>query len=233
MRNSVFVVSIIAVLIIMIVLSYSILNNNAKDNSFNTKITYVPTVNNGPTITYYRLHDFIRYDKQSMDAMKSFQDAYKDANITFQKGSSYESANLIMFENLNRVDEAMEVMYVPKNTKAIYGLGGTDYMASKSMLALFMRSQLPKNVYDTVMPKTYVVSEEHDMQEFTYNSKENNVYIMKKNIQRQQGNYVTNDVNYILSHANEYVIIQEMLQNPLLINACSYTRRSKTTILCI
>ncbi len=69
------------------------------------------------------------------------------------------------------------------------------------------------------MPKTYILSDDNDVIKLTKNHKPSNIYILKKNIQRQKGLKITNNLDDIKNgHNDGYVIAQVMLQNPYLIN---------------
>ena len=52
-----------------------------------------------------------------------------------------------------------------------------------------------------------------------YSYQPDKLYILKKNVQRQEGIKITSDLNTLLnSFKDSYIIIQELLQNPFLVN---------------
>jgi hypothetical protein len=70
----------------------------------------------------------------------------------------------------------------------------------------------------TIMPMSYILIHNDDMNRFKNDYNKNNLYILKKNIQRQEGLKITNDLNEILKGKDEnYVIVQNLLQDPYII----------------
>lgn len=128
----------------------------------------------------------------------------------FEKVQRFSDANLIMFSDYLNIDFKLHLVpYVRYKPYFIYGLRGSDLMASKSMLAKNMKGC-------SCIPKSYVLSDQQDLK----NIEQGKIYIVKKNIQRQEGNLITRDVSYIINKAagDGYVVAQELLQDPYLLN---------------
>lgn len=96
---------------------------------------------------------------------------------------------------------------------------GSDNMVAKDLLW--------KNVVDmyglqkalSFMPNSYILYNKQDIQRLHTEYDPNKIYIMKKNIQRQEGLKITKNKNEILKgYDNGYVIVQELLQNPYVIS---------------
>ena len=70
------------------------------------------------------------------------------------------------------------------------------------------------------MPNSYILYNKDDMERFNNEYDLNKIYIMKKNIQRQEGLKITKEKNEIINGYNlhKYVIVQELLQNPYIIS---------------
>jgi hypothetical protein len=100
----------------------------------------------------------------------------------------------------------------------IYGLAGSDMIASKSALAHVLRNALPQNVVNAIMPKTYITSITHDMDRLKQDFNPTKVYVMKKNIQQQKGFVLTQSLDELLEKHKDYVVIQEVLQDPFIVS---------------
>jgi hypothetical protein len=76
---------------------------------------------------------------------------------------------------------------------------------------------MPAAISSTIIPESFIIEHESDMKRFVNRFSPSNVYILKKNIQQQKDILITNNLEIILARCNDYVIIQKMLQNPLII----------------
>ena len=170
-------------------------------------------------LLYYRISDVLDYSKPSMDALVPFSE-FTDIIV---KTNQYIKAQVIMFETLNRIDLMMNKMKWPGTLKIIYGLAGSDNIASKSYLAIKLKACYDQATLDTIIPKTYIMENGLDMDRFITDTRTGNLglYIMKKNVQRQEGFIITNDRNKIIDGFNpvsDFVVCQELLQDPLLVS---------------
>jgi hypothetical protein len=149
---------------------------------------------------------------QEFNITKDSDELYSPFNELFSTVNKINDARLIFFTDYGDIDNNIEKINYPKDAY-IYAIRGSDLMASKSNLASFFQySKLEKYI-----PLTYILSH-HDLSGL---SEDNGaIYFLKKNVQRQEGTLITKDVKYIKEKAREdgYVVCQELLQNPLLIN---------------
>lgn len=174
----------------------------------------------GPgALLYYRISDTLDYTKPSMDAFAPFSEFTE----MLTKVDTYSKAQVIMFETLNRIDLMMVKMQWPVTLKYIYGLAGSDNIASKSLLAIKLKACYDQATLDTIIPKTYIMENGLDMDRFITDTRGGGnlgLYILKKNVQRQEGFVITNDRATIIDGFNpvsDFVVCQELLQNPLLV----------------
>ena len=204
---------IIFIVIIGIVVSLILKNYNDKFEKILNDKDDINTV-----VKYYRL-DGLSYNKPSLKTFETFINAFAKQGLQLKQAVKYDDCIFVQFDSLNNIDEYMKKFNPSKRMTHVYGVLGTDFMASKSALAYTLKAA---GMHD-ILPKTYITNNEDDMKELgtilsTTTNSINKPYILKKNLQRQEGQEISNDRDYILKSASDYVVVQEMLQNPLLIN---------------
>ena len=178
-------------------------------------------------IRFFKLHDTLQYDKQSLPLNQAMQDVFAEHPEIASEAKGYWSANFVLWETLNIIDTLMPKVTYPDNVKFMYGVAGTDRLASKSNLAFSLRSTLPDKDYQDMVPKTFILSIKDDYEKLQKDMTnrvniQKNVYILKKNIQRQEGHFITNNWDDALKAIEEnkkepFVVAQELLQNPLIV----------------
>ena len=160
-------------------------------------------------IKYYRLNDQTQYTAPCLPMMDIFREALNNPGFT-----TYGECNLLMFETLNEIDKMMGSIQYPRDIKYIYGIRGSDYMASKSSLAIVFKY----NNLEQYIPRSYVLNIDQDFNKLCAEYDSHKIYIMKSNIQRQEGFFIPNTLDEIKQNRDKYVVCQEMLQDPYLIN---------------
>lgn len=83
-----------------------------------------------------------------------------------------------------------------------------------------------------MMPNTYTLYSDDDIARLEKEYDENKLYILKKNIQRQSGLQITDSLNDILNCDDDYVVVQELLQDPYTINGRKINMRFYVLIIC-
>jgi hypothetical protein len=161
---------------------------------------------------------FILNYKKQREEIKLFQfngkfDNYDNSDIINKPFSelglksvkTFKEGNFLLFSDYTFMD--MNIKKIPfRKDQIIYGFNGMDQLANKAYLARHMKNT-------KYIPRTYILSEK----EFPT---EQAIYFLKKNVQRQEGTLITNDLNYIREKASDdnYVIAQELLQDVFLVN---------------
>lgn len=119
----------------------------------------------------------------------------------------------------------------------ILGILGADNFAAKDRSWKMLKDKYGRKDATRYMPESWVTYDEEDMKDFYKQTKQNvsnnDMYIMKKNIQQQQGLHIFKDP----SEANDafergYVVIQRVLQDPFLINGRKINLRVYVLIVC-
>jgi len=168
-------------------------------------------------VKYYRITDTLDDSRSSLPLNQAMTDAFKIYGRVFE-APNISKATFFLFETLNHVDANLLRIQLHKGIRHIYGVRGTDIMASKSSLAHVLRNAYGPKITDTLIPKTYILSIKEDRERLKNEFDPLNVYIMKKNIQRQEGNHITRSFVEMSEPSADYVIVQEMLQDPFLVN---------------
>jgi hypothetical protein len=137
----------------------------------------------------------------------NIKEVNKNANIIFP--CTYDDTNKEIDEfDLNK----------NKNDANYFIIKDADQIVAKDYLWRNLVSYYGLEKSKTLMPNTYILYKNEDMNRFKTDYDKNKLYIMKKNIQRQEGLKITNDLNIIINGNKEnYVVVQELLQNPYII----------------
>ncbi|QKF93836.1 tubulin-tyrosine ligase/tubulin polyglutamylase [Fadolivirus algeromassiliense] len=115
----------------------------------------------------------------------------------------------------------------------IFIVTNTDEIASKSNLWKNLVKKYGREKARDMSPISYVLYDESDKKLFETEYNENTLYIMKKNIQRQEGLKISNDKEEILNgYKDNYVIAQELLQDPYLIRGRKTNMRFYVLLVC-
>jgi len=155
-------------------------------------------------ILVFRINDDLNYDLKSLPIPKY---------LHMEMSETYNEANLLLFQSLNKIENILPKISLPKNIHSIYAFKGIDDIANKANLAMKIR-----NVKPDLIPKSYILYNVSDLYQLKNDMNGSKYFIFKKNVQQQEGLYITKDVNDINKlYKNYYVIAQEILQDPLII----------------
>lgn len=105
------------------------------------------------------------------------------------------------------------------NGKYIFAVGNCDKIVSKLGLYLTLVKKVGEN-YTQFIPKTYQTNQDGQLQFLSEHNYTNNKFILKQDIQRQEGLTICKNVGEVFAKLNDKknVIIQELLQDPFLVN---------------
>lgn len=129
-------------------------------------------------------------------------------------------------------DEIKKVTPTSPNQR-IFIVNNSDSIASKSNLWKNIVVKYGRDKAKLMSPISYVLYDNNDLELFKNEYKPENLYIMKKNIQRQEGLKLTSDKDEILNgFKQDYVVAQELLQDPYIVNCRKTNMRFYVLLIC-
>lgn len=143
-----------------------------------------------------------------IDELKNNKIEYSETNWNLYMPCAYD-------------ETSKEIAMMPVvNGAKYFMLENCDEIVAKERLWKNVVEYYGQNIAKTMIPNSYVLYDESDVKRFEQEYNKNKIYIMKKNIQRQEGLKITSDLNEILNgYKNQgYVLVQELLQNPYIIS---------------
>lgn len=166
-------------------------------------------------LLYYRFDENVSKNNPSIDIIEPFNTLFKTHKI--KEARSYKHADILFFKLLTDYITIFPHIMKIKRPLCIYSLKSIDILANKALLHKILSINDAKQKKYT--PVTYILDNENDFSNFIDDFDASKLYILKKNLQRQKGCTITNNIEYIKqSLQNEYVVGQELLQDPFLVN---------------
>lgn len=133
------------------------------------------------------------------------------------------------------VESELDKVRVSNDKQIIFGITGCDSIVSKNSLWNLFEKRYGRDVASMYVPETYVLSDDRQMDIFRKKYRRGNVYIMKRNVQRQQGLKLVRDMEEIMtlsSGTDGYRIVQELLMDPYCVGGRKINLRVYILILC-
>ena len=152
----------------------------------------------------------------------SFYNALKQEG--FKMTNNATNACLIVpcsYENTENEIEQLEKMLVDNTygkSVRVFMLNNTDFMVSKLALWKFLKDRYGSKIASTMIPYSVDLTDKKELEDFKKNFDKTKLYITKNNNQRQEGIEIHNNLNTIMNSLNKYILVQELLQDPYLIN---------------
>ena len=203
---------IIIIFIIFIIFYLYYIRNKTKYESF---IDYSTIVKD---IKYYRCKD-----KELSPIMQNIFDSNNIIN-------SNENWDLYYPCGYNNIEQELKNIKINNsdnnlankiNEKFIFGINGCDKIVSKNNLWALIETCYGREKASTLIPESYILNNNSQLtllkNQFDY--KKNNIYILKKNVQRKEGLKLTRSLDEILYAKFEgYTIAQKYMSDLYLIN---------------
>jgi len=197
--NDIFLILIIIIIVLLIILCK--LRNKTIEN-FENEIS---------NLSYYRC--------ESKMLGKVLQDILDNNNII----KSDNNWNIYIPCGYNDVEEELKKILIKDNkiNKYIFGLNGCDTIVSKNKIWESLVGCFGRKHASLLMPESFILDDLNELELFrkSYNASLNEIYILKKNIQRKEGLKLTRDYFEIIDGAkDDYRIAQKYITNLYLIN---------------
>ena len=154
-----------------------------------------------------------------------------DKNI---KEVRMEEADILIPCTYDNTEKEIENLKVVKDKDQKYFVfDNVDTMVAKDDLWDNIVDYYGYNKAITMMPISYNLNNSKDLEKLKNDFHKDKLYIIKQNIQRQEGIKITNSLDELLSAKDkEFVVAQELLQNPYIINKRKTNMRFYVLITC-
>ena len=205
-------VVIIIIALIILLLYYNIIKDDKKEHLINLP------------------YESSSWNRNKCDYLlsKTLEDELNKHNIN----RSNTNWNIYFPCGYDEIDKEINEMPVVNNAK-YFIIDNSDKLVAKEWLWQNIVNHYGINIARNMMPNSYILYNEHEMVRFNKEYDQNKIYIMKKNIQRQEGLKITNSKDEILAGQNQdYVLVQELLQNPYTISGRKTNMRFYILVLC-
>jgi len=163
--------------------------------------------------------------------------ALADNNIL--QTTQHEEADVIFPCGYNEIDKEIRtlpnVYYNDNGPKRVFIIDGADEITAKNYLWKNIIRHHGLQRAKELSPNTYLLTEPYrsaDLVRLENDHYSGKMYILKKNIQRQTGLEITNDLNNIKNNKNGYVLVQELLQDPYLVSGRKINLRVYVVVVC-
>ena len=139
---------------------------------------------------------------------------------SIERVDDYKDCDLYIPCGYNLVEMELYIIKDLKPTTIIYGIVGCDNIVGKNNLWDILENQYGRKDAVNYMPLTFVVDNDEHLLELRENHSKGDKYILKKNVQRKRGLFITESIDYIMKNAKteNFIIIQKYIKEPLLIN---------------
>jgi len=143
--------------------------------------------------------------------------------------------NMMFPCSYDRIQNEMEILNEKKKknhkNQRIFIIDNADQLAAKNNIWINVVKKYGRQAATDYLPYTYILDNSYDIELLEKEYNEDDVYILKNNIQQQKGLKMTKDLDDIMK-SNKYILVQKMLQDPYLINERKINMRVYVLLVC-
>lgn len=196
------------------------------------------------TLKYYHLRETfvsmlqinkpLKWKRNACDYLmsKTLEKILKEENIVHTNGDDWDLLLPCTYDDPTLEFKKFAVRANDPQQR-IFMINNVDEISAKNALWRNLENFYGRRHATKYMPETYLLTDPKDMKLFKDDFKSNKLYILKKNIQRQEGLLITNDYNKIMeAKKDNFVIVQDLLQNPYTIDGLKTNMRFYTLVVC-
>lgn len=221
---------LIVVLVFLFIILLCINNFESKNNS--EHMINIPKIkSDSPSWTQTSTCKYL-LDETTRATMKS-------SNINKINDNSADIIFPCGYNDINNEIKALPTVYYGHDSKndpkRIFIIDGADEITAKNYLWKNILQHHGLRKAQEMSPDTFILSEPFrstDLARLEKNHHNNKLYILKKNIQRQTGLEITNDIEKIKSNVNGYVLAQELITDSYLVNGRKINLRVYIVVVC-
>ena len=200
--------------------------------SYSTTTKYNTTTNKETMVSISPAHEHTPSSYQRNKCDYIMGDTIKNIIDKHQIKSSPEDWQLYLPCGYDEIQKEIEEMPIKKGAK-YHIIDNSDTISAKEWLWLNVLKHHGLTKAQSMLPPSYVLYIKDDITRFNKEFNPQKTYIMKKNIQRQEGLKITKDKNEILQgYKQGYVLVQELLQDPYIIDGRKTNMRFYVLVIC-
>jgi hypothetical protein len=162
-------------------------------------------------------------------------DTYLDVMKKYNMNNKTNNNDWLLYYpcTYNNINDEINKIEPTNNEQRIFIIDNTDELSGKNNLWNNLVEFYGRDGALKIVPMTYDLNNVTDMELFKKEHDKNKLYIAKKNIQRQEGLMILNNKDKLMTLSKDgYVIIQELLQDPYLVNERKINMRVYVLLTC-
>jgi len=158
---------------------------------------------------------FVSYKRCDSKPLKGItKEIFDTNNITKSRDDDWE---IYIPCGYNGIERELKELDELNEKQSIYGIDGCDKIVAKNGLWKIILTEYGFKKASEIMPTTYLLDDPKHMEEFESQFNKDNIYILKRNVQRKKGIKISNDLYEITnSKYDNFKLVQDMKESYLI-----------------
>jgi len=162
--------------------------------------------------------------------IKIYEDVLNSYNIPKTTGNDWSIYFPCSYDDMN---EEIEKIKCTDPDQRIFIVNNYNEISSKSHMWENLVNMYGRDVAQRMSPLTYILYDQLDIELLKKEFDPTKLYIMKKNVQRQEGLKITNNLDTMVAGFNDqYIVAQTLLQDPYLVHGRKINMRFYVLLVC-